>query len=34
VGRIEGLHHYLFTQDSTKTVITTWLRYIDSGYFD
>jgi pimeloyl-ACP methyl ester carboxylesterase len=34
VGRIEGLHHYLFTQDSTKTVVTTWLRYIDSGYFD
>ena len=34
VGRIEGLHHYLFTQGSTKTVITTWLRYIDSGYFD
>jgi pimeloyl-ACP methyl ester carboxylesterase len=34
VGRIEGLHHYLFTQDSTKTVITTWMRYIDSGYFD
>jgi len=34
VGRIEGLHHYLFTQDSIKTVVTTWLRYIDSGYFD
>ena len=34
VGRIEGLHHYLFTQDSNKTVVTTWMRYIDSGYFD
>jgi len=34
VGRIEGLHHYLFTQDSNKTVVTAWLRYIDSGYFD
>jgi pimeloyl-ACP methyl ester carboxylesterase len=34
VGRIEGLHHYLFTQDSIKTVVTTWMRYIDSGYFD
>ena len=29
VGRIEGLHHYLFTQDSIKTVVTTWMRYID-----
>ena len=34
VGRIEGLHHYLFTQDSIKIVGTTWLRYIDSGFFD
>jgi hypothetical protein len=34
VGRIEGLHHYLFTQDSIKTVGSTWLRYIDSGFFD
>ena len=34
VARIEGLHHYLFTQDSIKTVVTTWLRYIDSGHFD
>jgi pimeloyl-ACP methyl ester carboxylesterase len=34
VGRIEGLYHYLFTQDSIKTVVTTWLRYIDSGHFD
>lgn len=34
VGRIEGLHHYLFTQDSIKVVGTTWLKYIDQGYFD
>lgn len=34
VGRIEGMHHYLFTQDSIKTVVTAWMRYIDSGYFD
>ena len=34
VGRIEGMHHYLFTQESIKTVVTTWMRYIDSGYFD
>jgi hypothetical protein len=34
VGRIEGLDHYLFTQDSIKTVVTTWMRYIESGYFD
>jgi len=34
VGRIEGLTHYLFTQDSIKTVGTTWMRYIESGYFD
>ena len=34
VGRIEGLHHYLFTQDSIKIVGTTWMRYIDSGLFD
>jgi hypothetical protein len=34
VGRIEGLHHYLFTQDSIKTVGTTWMKYIESGYFD
>jgi hypothetical protein len=34
VGRIEGLHHCLFTQDSIKTVVTTWMRYIESGYFD
>jgi hypothetical protein len=34
VGRIEGLHHYLFTQDSITVVGSVWLRYIDSGYFD
>jgi hypothetical protein len=34
VGRIEGLHHYLFTQDSIKTVGATWMKYIESGYFD
>ncbi len=34
VGRIEGMHHYLFTQDSIKIVGTTWLKFIDSGYFD
>jgi hypothetical protein len=33
-GRIEGFHHYLFTQDSIKTVGTVWLRYIESGLFD
>ena len=34
VGRVEGLHHYLFTQDSIKVVGTLWMRYIDSGFFD
>jgi len=34
VGRIEGLHHYLFTQDSIKIVGSTWMRYVESGYFD
>ena len=34
VGRVEGLHHYLFTQESIKLVTTLWLKYIDSGYFD
>ena len=34
VGRIEGLHHYLFTQDSIKIVVSMWMRYIESGYFD
>ena len=34
VGRVEGFHHYLFTQDSIKVVGTLWLRYIDSGFFD
>jgi hypothetical protein len=34
VARLEGLHHYLFTQDAIKIVGTYWLRFIDSGYFD
>jgi hypothetical protein len=34
VGRIEGLHHYLFTQDSIRIVGSSWMRYIESGYFD
>ena len=34
VGRIAGLHHYLFTQDSVKIVGSTWMHYIESGYFD
>jgi hypothetical protein len=34
VGRIEGLHHYLFTQDSITIVGSTWMRYIESGFFD
>lgn len=34
VARVEGFHHYLFTQDAIGTVGTLWLRFIDSGYFD
>ena len=34
VGRVEGLHHYLFTQDSIKVVGTLWMRYVESGFFD
>ena len=34
VARVEGFHHYLFTQDAIKVVGTLWLRFIDSGYFD
>ena len=34
VGRIEGMHHYLFTQDSIKTVGNVWMKYIESGFFD
>jgi hypothetical protein len=34
VARLEGMHHYLFTQESIKVVGTLWLRFIDSGYFD
>jgi hypothetical protein len=33
VARVEGLHHYLFTQDSIKVVGSLWLRFIESGYF-
>ncbi len=34
VARLEGMQHYLFTQESIKIVGTLWLRFIDSGYFD
>ena len=34
VARVEGLHHYLFTQDQIKVAGTLWLRFIESGYFD
>jgi len=34
VARLEGMQHYLFTQESIKIVGTMWLRFIDSGYFD
>ena len=34
VGRVEGLQHYLYRQDSIKVVGHLWLRYIESGYFD
>jgi len=34
VARLEGMHHYLFTQESIKVVGTFWLRFIESGYFD
>lgn len=34
VGRIEGLHHYLFTQDAITVVGSVWLRFIESGFFD
>ena len=34
VARVEGLTHYLFTQDQIKVVGTLWLRFIESGYFD
>ena len=34
VARVRDMHHYLFTQDSIKTVGSLWLRFIDSGYFD
>ncbi|OFW07141.1 MAG: hypothetical protein A3I61_08525 [Acidobacteria bacterium RIFCSPLOWO2_02_FULL_68_18] len=34
VGRIDGLHHYLFSRDDITVVGTAWLRFIDSGFFD
>jgi hypothetical protein len=34
VGRIEGFNHDLFARDSIKVVASTWMRYIESGYFD
>ncbi|MBM3819451.1 MAG: hypothetical protein FJW14_10630 [Acidimicrobiia bacterium] len=34
VGRVDGMHHYLFTQDDITVVGTIWLRYVESGYFD
>ena len=34
VARVEGLSHYLFTQDQVKVVGTLWLRFIESGWFD
>jgi hypothetical protein len=34
VGRVQGFHHYLFTQDSIKVVGSLWFRYIESGFFD
>lgn len=34
VARVEGLPHYLFTQDQVKVVGTLWLRFVESGWFD
>lgn len=34
VARVEGLPHYLFTQDQIRVVGTLWLRFIESGWFD
>lgn len=34
VARVEGLPHYLFTQDQIRIVGALWLRFIDSGWFD
>jgi hypothetical protein len=34
VARLEGMQHYLFTQEAIKVVGTLWLRFIESGYFD
>jgi hypothetical protein len=34
VARVDGFHHYLFTQDAIKVVGTLWLRFIESGFSD
>ena len=34
IARVEGLPHYLFTQDQIKVAGTLWLRFIESGFFD
>jgi hypothetical protein len=34
VARVEGMPHYLFTQEQIRVAGTLWLRFIDSGYFD
>ena len=34
VARVEGLPHYLFSQEHIAIVGALWLRFIDSGYFD
>ncbi len=34
VLRVQGLQHYLYTQDSIDVVGKLWLRFIDSGYFN
>ena len=34
VARLEGMQHYLFTQEAIKVVGTLWLRFVESGYFD
>lgn len=34
VVRVEGWHHYLFTQEQIKVVGTLWLRHVEGNYFD
>jgi hypothetical protein len=34
VARVEGLTHYLFTQDQIRIVGSLWLRFIESGWFE